>query len=797
MRVSAMWLREWAAPPLSNKEMAEQLTMAGLEVTDCRPAARLFHGVVVAEVAACKPHPRRPELRLCRVRVGQGTGAGSWREVVSDATTLQVGARLALALPGATLPDGSKVAVCDIAGTRSEGKFCTAAELELTDTADGLLRINCKKNNIGVNLWDFYKLDDDILELALTPNRGDCLSTVGLAREVALLNRLSPPQPQFPAAQVRARGQRPLRVSDPAACPRYVGRLLTGVDAGAPLPVWLSERLRRAGQRRVNAVVDIVNYVMLELGQPLHAFDNACLQGAVQVRRAGKRDSIALLDGGERQLREDALVIADDRRPLALAGIMGGRGSAVTLRTREVFLESAYFAPAALAGQARRYGLHTDASHRFERGSDPELPRPAMERATALILEFCGGNAAPAVEYCSPRHLPKRRPIRLRRARLQRVLGAQLPDLPVVEMLTGLRMAAQETRGGWRVTPPSFRGDIEEEIDLIEELLRVPGFERIPTRLPVVPMTPGGEDPLLRHSRRLRRLLAARGYCEALSYSFLDADWLRSLRLAQPPPLEMDNPISEELAVLRTSLWPGLLQILRYNCSRQRQRMRLFECGTVFSSARPREELRLGGLIYGNLLEDQWNIDERLSDFYDMKQDVQALLGSCDGHPEYRPLEHPALHPRQAAEVCVGGRNVGWLGQLHPESVQRLELPFPPWLFELRLAPLLDRERPPPRYRPISRFPWVQRDLALLVPEEVPVAAVLKVIRDHCPPGLLAEAELFDVFRGESVEEGLKSLAIRLIFQKFSDSLTNQEVEDCLGPLVAVLEQAFGAKLRS
>ena len=783
MKISMRWLREWVDAPLADAALAEQLTLAGLEVESLQAAAPPLDGVIAARLVEAAPHPARATLTVCRV----DTGAGAHAQVVCGAAGLVPGDCYALAPPGVTLPGGRRIETRACHGVQSAGMLCSYDELGLADGGGRALPRLQGSAAPGQDVATLLGLDDHVLDLSLTPDRGDCLGLAGLAREVAALNALVYQRPQTPAVPAASAERREVCVARRADCPRYLGRVLRGVNAAAPTPAWMVERLRRGGQRSVNVLVDITNYVMLELGQPMHAFDLDRLTGPVTVRRARRRDSIQLLNGETLTPAADCLLIADDAGPLALAGILGGERAAVTSATRDIFLESALFMPESVHGRAWRYGLHTGSSMRFERGVDPALQRPAMERATALALEICGGQPGPVIEECAPQRLPPRRPLRLRQRWLEQTLGVRIPAAEVRTYLERLEFRVEAATGGWRVTPPGHRYDVGLAADLAGEVARLYGYDRLPVVAPALPLSlqtlpaRAAACPV----RRLRRHLLAHGYSEAVTYSFVDPA-LNRLFCAEAAPV-LANPLSEQAAVMRLSLWPGLLGVLRYNHHRQQQRVRVFEQGAVYRPSG--EELCLAGVVLGPQWQEQWGADARPADFYDVKRDLEAWLPAGS---QWLPVAAPGLHPGQSAEMLLDGQRLGLLGQLHPQVARQLDLPAP-WLFEVypgRLpAPAVLHCEPP------SRFPSARRDLALVVDESVSAQSMIDAINDKCAH-LLQKSVIFDVFRGESLGRDRKSFAIGLIFQKKSSTLTDKDVDAAMAEIQITLKERFGAELR-
>lgn len=789
MKFSVSWLREWLAMPLETARLAEQLTMAGLEVESITAAAPPISGVVVGRVVETIPHPNADRLRVCLV----DTGDGDPRTIVCGASNVRSGLKVAVALPGSELPGDLKIRSAILRGVRSEGMICSATELRISDDASGIIELS-DDAPIGAELVKYLQLDDQVMELKLTPNRGDCLGLFGIAREVATLNRgtLSVPElsPVLPASNETC----VVEIDDPAACPRYVGRVVRGVNARAETPVWLRERLRRAGMRSLNPIVDVTNYVMLELGQPMHAFDRARVQGGIRVRCAAPSESLALLDGQNISLRHRSLVIADQTRPLALAGIMGGEFSAVSTETRDIVLESAFFEPRRLAEEARHFKLHTDASHRFERGVDFQGQARAMERATALIVRICGGEPGPTVVTEVTHELPRRDPIALREARIEHILGIRIASDEAESILERLGTAPERTAQGWIVIAPSFRFDIEREVDLIEEIARVHGYDAIPETSPIASMPVQSFPPRLAATADVRRTLVERGYFETITYSFIAEESARRIAPEQSC-IALSNPISSEMGVMRTSLWPGLLKAATHNLNRQQERIRLFECGTVYTRVGDLivEQPTVSAIALGPVVPEQWGADARGVDFFDLKADIEALIPNGASAIVYREEACAALHPGVATAVVAGCRTLGFAGRLHPLLERDLGFEQPVYLFELALDGLIAGV--PRTYRPVSRFPKIRRDLSLVLDADIPVGRVMEVVR-KAGTELLQDLQLFDEYHGQTIESGKKSVSLGLIFQASSSTLTDEAVDELKEHILRQLHLEAGATLR-
>ena len=813
MKFSENWLREWVNPTLSTDELVQQLTMAGLEVDRVEPVAPPFSKVVVGEVISAKVHPNaNKKLSICQVNVGRKGPL----KIVCGANNVQAGIRVPTALIGARLGE-NKIKKTKLRGVPSFGMLCSAEDLGLVESSDGLILLP-NDAPIGEDIRRYLQLEDVSIEIDLTPNRGDCLSLYGIAREVGVLTRLDISVPNCSPVAATIDDTFPMEVQARKACPRYVGRVIKNINTSASTPVWIQERLRRSGLRSISAVVDVTNYVLLELGQPMHAFDLNCLSGGIQVRMALAAESLTLLDGQTVQLDEQNLVISDHKRPLAMAGIMGGQASAVTSETQDIFLESAFFAPKLVASGARRYGLHTDSSHRFERGVDPQLQRRAMERATALLLDIVGGQPGPVIDIINEATLPVTPVIKLRRSRIKRLLGRtlRLRQKKIEDIVSRLGMQFERIfrthhlkndslllkpkLEGWEVQTPSFRFDISLEADLIEEVARVHSYNKLPSVAPRSCLNLSYQPKVTLES--IQEVLVQRDYQETITYSFVDP----VLQAKLNPDLDsitLANPIASDMAVMRTTLWFGLLQSLLYNQKRQQSRVRLFESGLRFVQSKEQglqQEPMIAGVVTGTRWSEQWGQASQTIDFFDVKADVEALLSLTwdrytGGGKIYRfvPNTHSALHPGQAAAIYCGDELIGLMGAVHPSLIQTLELTPPVYLFELRLAPLCQTEVP--KFKEVSKYPSIRRDIAVVVSDEVSADQLLDCIRDKNIE-MLTDLELFDVYQGKGIESGQKSLAIELIFQAEKRNLTDQEVDTVVGQVLSTLEQHLGAQLR-
>lgn len=780
MQFSEAWLRTLVNPALDTRALGHTLTMAGLEVEALSPAAPAFNNVVVAEILACEKHPDADRLRVCQVDVGEAAPVA----IVCGAPNAAAGLKVPCARPGARLP-GIEIKVARVRGVESFGMLCSTRELGLEGNADGLMVLPGDAP-VGEDFRAWLNLDDTLVTLKLTPNRADCLSVAGVAREVGAITGAEVRMPQIEPVAPTIEDTLPATVSAPEACPRYLARIVRGIDAQAPTPRWMVERLERSGIRPLLAPVDITNYVLLELGQPMHAFALSRLAGGLEVRMARPGEKLELLNGQVAALAPDMLVVADLNGPVALAGIMGGQLSSVEKFTVDVLLEAAFFAPAAIAGRARRLGLSTDSAHRFERGVDFAATRQAMERATRLLIDICGGQPGPIVETAA--ELPRRDPIALRLPRLTRVAGIALDPERVAQDLRALGAGVERHDDTLAVTPPSFRFDLAIEEDLIEEAVRLHGYDAVPAQPPAAPSRMLPQDETRLADDALRAALVGLDYQEVITYSFVDPAWEAALDPAARP-LPLANPIASQLAAMRTTLWGGLIETLRHNLNRQQDRVRIFELGRVYA-ALDEQPMKLGGLVYGPALPEQWGAPARRVDFHDLKGDLERLFSLT---LDVRPAAHPALHPGQCAEIQAEGRAVGRFGALHPRLVQHFDLPAAPLLFELDVQALVWRSLP--RHAGLSRFPLVRRDLAFVLDAHTPAGELLATLRGAAASTVRA-IDVFDEYRGKGVPENQKSLAIRVVMQDTERTLTDREVEDAVHRLVDAALRQCNARLR-
>ena len=803
MQFSENWLRTLVDPKLATPELAHLLTMSGLEVEDCREVSPPFTGVVVGKVLGVEKHPNADKLKVCQVDVGAAQALG----IVCGAPNVVQGMKVPCALVGARLPGASpdqlfEIKAATMRGIESHGMLCSARELGLSDDHGGLLNLRADAP-IGGDVREVLALDDRILTIKLTPNRADCLSVLGVAREVAALTRASLRPPQISAVPAQSKAVFPVKISAADGCGRFSGRVIRNVNAKASSPEWMRQRLERAGQRSISALVDITNYVMLELGRPLHVYDLDKLSGGIDVRFGRNGEKLMLLNEQIVELDESVLAITDASGPIGLAGIMGGNSTKADLDTRNVFLEAAFFFPQAIAGRARRYNFTSDASHRFERGVDFENSIEGIERATALVLEICAGEPGPVVDTVAK--LPQRHPVKIRVARARKIIGVQIASDEMADIFRRLGFVARREGGGadefFVVTPPSYRFDIETEEDLIEEVARLYGFERIPANPPLAVANMRALPERRRSLHDLRERLAAAGYQEVINYSFVEEEWEKDFA-GNAQPIRLLNPIASQLAVMRSNLIGCLVANVRYNLNRKLDRVRIFEVGRAFlrdvsipdgdlDVAGVCQPMRIAAAAFGAADDEQWGITDRSVDFFDLKNDIEVLLAPA--LVRFEPAAHPALHPGRSACVLLDGSEIGWIGELHPRLQRKYELPAPVILFEMDAEPLLARSLP--QYVEVSKFPLVHRDLAIIVDEKIAVQSILDGLR-HSKPPIVDAISVFDVYRGKGIEIGKKGLAFRVLLQDTQKTLTDAEVDAALAGLLRVLEQEYGAKRR-
>jgi len=797
MKISESWLREWVNPELNTAELSEQMTMAGLEVDAIEPVAADFSGVIVGEILFAEQHQDADKLRVCQVA---GVN-GEISQVVCGAPNARVGIKIPFATVGAVLPGDFKIKKAKLRGVESFGMLCAQTELQLGSNDDGLWEL-ASDAPVGTDLREYLQLNDTCIEVDLTPNRSDCLSLKGVAREVGVLNRLSVSSPDIAAVSAVIDDTLPISLESPEDCPRYAGRIIRGIDLSKPTPIWMQERLRRAGIGSKDIAIDTTNYVLLELGQPMHAFDLATLEEGIIVRRAQDKEALSLLNDQSVELNDDVLVIADKKQALAMAGVMGGSASAVSETTKDIFLESAFFVPTSIAGRARAFGLHTDSSHRFERGVDYALQEQAIERATRLIIDVAGGQPGPINVAEAEHSLLKERTVELRRERIFLGLGFEMADDEVLDILTRLGLSLVEQNDtAWTLAIPSYRFDINIEADLLEELARVYGYNRLPTTSLSMAMDLPMHQESIIGLGAVQSELIARGYQEAVCYSFVDLK-LQQLLDPETQPIQLQNPISSDMGVMRTSLWQGLLGALVHNVNRQQSRVRLFETGLRFLPARsaqntadkPLQQIMVAGLIYGQRQPESWVEKADPVDFYDIKGDVEALLKlTAQDNIGFAATQHPALHPGQAAEISLNGCVVGYLGALHPQIQQSLDINQAVYLFEIEQSALDDAQLP--SFAPLSRFPEVRRDLAVIIDQTLAVSELESTVKEAAG-ALLTNLKVFDVYVGKGIDSHRKSVALGLTFQDLSRTLTDDEITTAYDNVVASLKSSFNAELR-
>ncbi len=793
MKFSESWLREWVNPSLTTEELEVQVTMAGLEVDGIDTVAGEFSGIVVGQVVSKEQHPDADKLSLCQVTDGNETF-----QVVCGASNVREGLKIPFAKVGAVLSgaDGKdfKIKKAKLRGVESFGMLCAESEMGMADSSDGLMEL-ASDAPVGADIREYLKLHDAIIDVGLTPNRADCFSLKGVAREVGTLNKLDVSEPKTEVVAVTLKDTFKVNLNAAQACPKYVGRIVKGVDTKAKTPLWMVEKLRRSGIRSIDPIVDVTNYVLLEQGQPMHAFDLAKLEGAIDVRMAKADEALTLLDGQEVKLKDDTLVIADQNKALAIAGIMGGEFSGVTATTQDIFLEVAYFNPISIAGKARNYGLHTDSSLRFERGVDYRLQAQAMERATPLILAIGGGAAGPIVESVEESAMPSEVTVHLRSERVKQVLALELPKADISDMFTRLGMDVTETGAGWTVNVPSYRFDISIEADLIEEIARIYGYNNLPVNTPTGALELEVKEEINTPIQTVKQFWVDRGYQEAITYSFVDPK-IQKLVDPEVEGLALANPISADMGVMRTNLWVGLIKAAGHNLNRQQDTVRLFETGLRFvpTSGELDQHQVISGLICGSRLSKGWSNGSEKVDFFDLKGDVEEML-ALGGETAYRYEvgSHPALHPGQCAAIFKGNKKIGLMGALHPELQKQLGIKTQLDVYELLLSDVIEGILP--SFQAVSKFPEVSRDLAFIVEESVQWSQVESIIRERAG-GSLINVTLFDVYRGQGIENGRKSLALGLTWQDPSRTLNDEEITSWVDNVVAALAEGLKAQLR-
>ncbi|MDN3380193.1 MULTISPECIES: phenylalanine--tRNA ligase subunit beta [unclassified Pseudoalteromonas] len=794
MKFSEKWLREWVNPAIDTQALSEQLSMAGLEVDAVEPAADEFNGVVVGEVVECGQHPDADKLRVTKINVG----GDELLDIVCGAPNCRQGIKVAVATVGAVLPGDFKIKKAKLRGQPSHGMLCAFVELGISEEGDGIMELPLDAP-VGTDLREYLGLDDNIIDVDLTPNRGDCLGIKGIAREVGVLNSIDVKALEIPAVKATIDDKVSIELVNEDACPRYLGRVIKGINLDAETPLWMVEKLRRSGIRSIDPVVDVTNFVLLELGHPMHAFDLNAIEGGIKVRSANAGEELVLLDGNTAKLNESTLVIADHNKALAIAGIFGGEQSGVTEKTADILLESAFFNPIAIAGQARSYGLHTDASHRYERGVDFALQHDAMERATALLLDIVGGEAGPVVEAVAKDKLPKVTEVRLRRERLDRVIGHHIADEKVTDILTRLGLDVKIVDGVWSADVPSYRFDIRIEEDLIEEVARVFGYNSIPNVAPTAKLKMTTHNEATIAVNKFRNALVTRGYQEAITYSFVDPK-AQTILHPDSDALILPHPISSDMSAMRVSLMPGLLASLVYNQNRQQPRIRLFEHGLKFLRDENAENgvnqvAVIGGVITGLAHGEHWVEEKRNVDFYDLKGDVEALLSLTNdiNRFEIKAEQSDGLHPGQSAAIYVDGKKVGFFGAIHPQVQKSLDINNAAYVFEIEMSAIEKRNLP--EAVGVSKFPSNRRDIAILVEDQVKSGDILSVI-EKVGGNQLVDLNLFDVYKGKGIEPNYKSLAIALTLQAVDRTLEEKDINQVVDNVVAALAEQFNASLR-
>ncbi|MFQ0992378.1 phenylalanine--tRNA ligase subunit beta [Gilliamella apicola] len=794
MKFSESWLREWINPEISSEMLADQLTMAGLEVDDVEKVAGDFTGVVIGKVVECKQHPNADKLRVTKVDIGKD----ELLDIVCGAPNCRQGLMVACATVGAVLPGDFKIKSAKLRGEPSEGMLCSYSELGITDDHNGIIELP-DNAPLGKDIREYLNLNDVMIDISVTPNRADCFGIVGVARDISAVNNI--PMKEFKIANVPATISDTLsiQINVPKAAPRYLGRVIKNININAATPLWMKEKLRRGGIRSVDAVVDITNYVLLELGHPMHAFDLDQIEKGIIVRYAHQDEEMTLLNGNEVKLNDNTLVIADHKKVLAIAGIMGGEKSSVTQSTKDIFLEAAFFAPLAITGKAREYGLHTEASHRYERGVDPALQLVAMERATQLLVDICGGVVGPVIEVTNQNELPSQATIKLRRNKIDRIIGYTIETQKITDILVRLGCEVEYQDDTWMIKSPSWRFDLQIEEDLVEEVARIYGYNNIPNANMKIESVMQPKPESIISLRRIKDLLVDRGYQEAVTYSFVDPK-VQHILHPNEPAITLPNPISSEMSVMRLSLWSGLLDAVLYNQNRQQSRLRLFETGLRFIPDEKcefgvRQEFMLSGIITGNLYEDHWQLPKKSVDFYDLKGDLEAIFSllGCDEQVQFNRSELSALHPGQSAVINLNDEVIGYFGVLHPEIEKKLSLNSKTLVFEINLAKINFKKVPVAQ--DLSKYPSNKRDIAIIVSNTIPAAEIISVCKQAGGEQLI-KVNLFDVYQGDNINEDQKSLAISLILQDKSRTLEEEDITNIVSKCVTALQNRFKALLR-
>lgn len=791
MKCSELWLREWVKPNLNREALCDALTMAGLEVESADPVAQPFQDIVVAEVISVDAHPHSEKLKLCKVTIGEKQPL----TIICGAANVRAGMKAPLAKINAVMPNKQVITETEFNGILSQGMLCSAAELGLAESSDGLMALS-HDAPLGKSLWDYLDLSDHVIDISITPNRGDCLSVKGIAREVSALTNTPINEIKIDEIAATLSDVIPIEVKEKLACPCYVGRIIRNVKIDTPTPVWLKERLRRSGIRSINAVVDVTNYVMLELGQPMHAFDLNKIQQGIEVRLSKQDEIITLLDSSEVKLDSDTLVIADKKSPLAIAGVMGGMDSGVTTLTKDIFLESAYFSPKTIARQRQYYNLNSDSAYRFERGIDFTLQRKAIERATQLILDIAQGEVGPVIELKSEKDLPKSPNIKLTQEKLDSVLGIAIQEQQVDEIFSRLKFTVKKEKNAWLVSVPPYRPDLQIAEDLIEEVARLYGYDNIPTHTLHAALQANHIENAI-DLYPLRNVFKAHGYHEVISYSFVDKK-LQTLLNPEVTARELVNPITADMTVMRTNLWPGLINALLYNTSRQQHRAKLVEIGSCFLSqdGQLEQTQKIAGLLMGGALPEQWGQSNREADFFDLKGDIEQIfrhMGRGSDLSFQREI-HPALHPGQTAGIYFKDKKVGIMGALHPSILKEIDLNRPIFVFELDVG--IFNELNKPHVNEISKFPEIRRDIAILVNQAIPAEEIQDTIKMSVGDWL-KDIFIFDVYQGKGVSEGKKSIALALIFQHPTRTLVDDEIAARVERVIVTLKGQLGAALRS